>query len=141
MLEHEKRLVEALRSHAPTLALVGERIAINAAQQGTPTPRITITTSLTPDVGLAGNILAWGMQANIQCWDASALGASLLADQAHAALVLALYQVPSRVAGYDDDLGLDAVVLTLEDWLDQDDITEHTSIYIDPDYIDPDYIE
>lgn len=123
MLMHEQRLVDAFRDHEPTNDLVGARVSVNAAAQGTITPRITITTSLSPDIGLAGNIMAYGMQASIQCWADNALQASQLADRAQEALITARYAPPSRVAGYDDELRLDAVVLTVEDWLDPDEIT------------------
>lgn len=102
----------ALLAHAPLVALVGQRIAQNAIEQGQPAPYITFTASHAPEYGMGGALLGDVVTIEAQCWAKTAVQAAQVADAATASLALVDAAPTQRATGYDPELGLDAIVLT-----------------------------
>lgn len=109
-----------LAGHAGTAALVGANVAHNAIRSGVPAPYIVFTAAHDPVRNLNGDLLADGCTLTVQCWGNTAAQAEAVADQATAAIATAPAArgatVTARASGYDDETGLDAVVLTVEWW-------------------------
>lgn len=116
----ETDLRALLAGHAGTAALVGDRIAHNAIRQGAPTPYVVFTATHDPIRNLLGDQLADQVAFAVQCWGGTAAQAEAVADAVTAGIAQAPVQrgavVTTRASGFDDELGLDAVILTVEWW-------------------------
>lgn len=106
----------ALVGHAPLVALVGQRVALSAIEQGQPAPYVVFTTSHDPQYGLDGTLLGNITTVEIQCWADTAVQAAAVADAASNALSIQGAPPTARGTGYDPEVGLDAVTLTT-DWI------------------------
>jgi hypothetical protein len=107
----------ALAAHAPLVSLVGQRIALNAIQQGQSVPYVVFTSSREPQLNLLNEVLATRAQIEVQCWGSTAAAAGEVADAVQAALAgEPAVAVLGRATGYDAELSLDATVLTVEWW-------------------------
>jgi Protein of unknown function (DUF3168) len=112
----ETELQTLLEAYAPLTALVGDRIAQNAIDQGEAVPYVVYTSQHRPDYGLNNNILANNVQLRIECWAGSAEAADDIADAVRAALLADGVVCTSRVTGHDADTALDATILVADWW-------------------------
>ena len=109
-----------LVGYAPLVALVERRIAQNAIEDGTVGDYVVFTAAHDPLKGLGGEVLEDQVTITCECWAATALRAQAIADRVTEAVALAPIarqaEVTSRATGFDGDLGLDALVLTIDWW-------------------------
>lgn len=107
-----------LAGHAGTAALVGDRIAHNAIRQGAAAPYVVFTATHDRIHNILGELLADQVKFDVQCWGSTAGQAEAVADAVDAAIATAPSQrgsvATTRASGYDDETGLDAVILTVE---------------------------
>lgn len=101
-----------LAAHAPLVALVGSAIAENVAPQGMPLPLVVFSSSHSIERGLNNAVLADEVTFSVQCWAEDSVTASLVADAVEAALQGAA-EADSREGGFNEELQLNAVVLTV----------------------------
>ena len=107
-----------LAAHSGLAALVGTRIAANGVPQDAPYPLVVFTSAHTPDLALDNTLLADQVIFATQCWADTAAGAAAVAAQLRAALAgNPNYIVVAEESGFDEELNLDAVVLTVERWI------------------------
>lgn len=110
-----------LSAYAPLTALVGTRIAQNAVS--TPgRPLVVFVTSHERTLGLNNALLADECTISVQCWADTAAAADQVADAVQAALatgaaLAASAVVVDRSTAYDDELGADGTILTVDWWL------------------------
>lgn len=116
----ETDLRALLAGHAGVAALVGNNIAHNAIGSPTPPPYVVFTCSHTPVLGLDSAMLVDQCLFSVQCWGKTAANAEAVADAVQAALATAPaargVATTARASGYDDELGFDATILTVEWW-------------------------
>ncbi len=109
-----------LVGHAGVTALVGANVAHNAIRSGVPAPYIVFTAAHDPVLNLLNEQLADACTFTVQCWGNTAAQAEAVANAAVAAIATAHTArgaaVTARASGYDEETGLDAVVLTVEWW-------------------------
>ena len=109
-----------LAAHAPLTALVGTRIALNAAPEGQEPPLVVFGCRHDRTLGLDGTLLADQCALDVQCWADSAVAADAVADAVVAAVANANPDagacVITRASTHDPELGLDGVVMTVEWW-------------------------
>jgi len=105
-----------LAAYSPFNTLVGGRIAVNAMATALPPPYAVYTSAHAPEYGLDGTLLANALNFTLQCWAKTAAEADAVADAAAAACQLAGYAVTARATGFDEEVGLDASILTIEWW-------------------------
>lgn len=111
----ESDLRAALAGYAPLAAIAGTRIAINAMEQGAAPPFVVFSSSHQRDLGLDGTVLGDDVSIELQCWAATAVQASALADAVDAALRAVTQAEPlARATGYDAETGLDVEVITAQ---------------------------
>ncbi len=110
-----------LAAYTPLTTLVGTRIAQNAVS--TPgRPLVVFITSHDRTLGLDNSLLADKCSISAQCWADTAAQADQVADAVQAALatgpaIAASAVVTDRSTVYDEELGADGTVLTVEWWL------------------------
>ena len=112
----ESDLQAVLEAYAGLTALVDDRIAQNAIDQGEPPPYVVYTAQHTPDYGLNNTLLANNVQFRIECWGGTSAADDAVADQVRAALLAQGVVCTSRVTGISPDTGLDATILTADWW-------------------------
>ncbi len=112
----ETDLQALLEGAAGVAALVGDRIAQNAIDQGQAVPYIVYTSQHTPDYGLNNALLATNVQFRIECWAATAVAADAIADAVRAALLAEGVVCTSRVTGHSPETALDATILVADWW-------------------------
>lgn len=116
----ETDLRALLAGHAGLAALVGANVAHNAIKAQTAPPYVVFTCTHAPVLNLAGAQLADQCLFSVQCWGKTAANAEDVADAVRAALATAPaargVAVTARASGYDDELGFDATVLSVEWW-------------------------
>lgn len=105
-----------LAGNAGVTALVSQRIAQNAIRQGDAPPYVVFTSQHQPDLALDNTVLADQVTFTVQCWAKTALLADQVADAVTTCLASAGVVVTGRATGYDEELGLDATVLTVDWW-------------------------
>lgn len=109
-----------LANYAPLVALVGTRIAENALPEGSGLPCVVFGVAHTPTLGLDNTVLCDQCAISVQCWADTAAQALAVSDQVRAAVALAPINagavVVDRTGAYNEDLGLDAQLLTVEWW-------------------------
>lgn len=109
-----------LAGYAPLTALVSTRIALNALLDSAGMPCVVFGLVITPiiDAGLVK--LAERAAITVQCWGETAASAQAVADSAVAAVAAApishAAQLVDRSTAYDEELGLDGVLLTFDWW-------------------------
>lgn len=101
-------------------AIVGQKVALNAAPQGSELPLIVYSVSHQPDYTLNGTLIADDAVIEVQCWAESAVQSLASADAlssavSHAEAVSACTEI-GRATAYDTENDLHAVVLTFQ-WL------------------------
>lgn len=109
-----------LAAHAPLTALVGTRIALNAAPEGAVMPLVVFSSSHDRTLGLDNSLLADRAELAVQCWAETAAAAESVADAVTAAVATAPAAsgacVTSRATAFDEETGLDGVALVVEWW-------------------------
>jgi hypothetical protein len=109
-----------LAAHAPLVALVATRIALNAVPEGQAVPLVVYDCTHDRTLGLDNSLLADQATLQVQCWAATATQADEVADAVLAAVATAPAAsgacVLSRASTHDPELGLDGVTLTVEWW-------------------------
>jgi len=103
----------ALVAYAPLVSLVGQHVAQNAADQAWAPPYVVSTAQHAPEYGLGGALLGDIVTFEAQCWATTAVQASALADTVAASLAVVDAPPTGRATGYDEELALDAVLLTV----------------------------
>ena len=78
-----------LAAHAPLTALVGTRIALNAAPEGAVMPLVVFSSSHDRTLGLDNSLLADRAELAVQCWAETAAAAESVADAVTAAVATA----------------------------------------------------
>lgn len=116
----ETSLRALLAGHA-AVAAITTRIAINAIAGGAAPPYIVFTGAHDLSYGLDGTLLTDQVSFDVQCWADTAARAEQLADAVQVAIgtapTAAGATVTGRTGGYDDETGLDAVILQVEWWV------------------------
>lgn len=110
-----------LAAYAPLTALVGTRISQNAVSPGSTSPCVVFSAAHSIDSALDGTRLGDQCSLQVQCWAETAVAADAVADAVVAALATGLAAVAGavivdRASAYDEELGLDATVLSVEWW-------------------------
>lgn len=109
-----------LANAAGVTALVGTRIALNSVPQGSPLPLIVYSVAHDPTLGLDGTVLADQCTLAVQCWAATAESAGAVADAVAAAVdgasAASGAAVTARNTAFEEQLGLDGVVLSVDWW-------------------------
>lgn len=109
-----------LAGHAPLFALVSGRIALNAVPQSSVLPIVVFTSRHQPQINLLGDQVDDEVIFLVQCWAESAAAADAVADAVVGALATApdarAVAVLERSTGYDNDLKLDATLLSVSWW-------------------------
>ncbi len=113
----------ALAAHGALTALVGTRIAQNVVPDGSALPFVTFSSRHDPEVSMDSTTAADRITFETQCWAKTSASADAVADAVAAAIVAhdnatasITAVVIQRESAYDGELGLDAVVLTVEWW-------------------------
>lgn len=115
----ETDLRTLLAADSGVTTLVGSRIAMSAVSEGSVYPLIVYTAQRQREHGLDNTLHAQGLLYEIQCWGQTAASAEAVADEAEAAIGANVdYLVTGRVSGFDEELLLDVVTLSVERWLD-----------------------
>jgi hypothetical protein len=116
----ETDLRALLAGHAGVSALVGSNIAHNAIKAQTPPPYVVFTCAHSPLLTIGAGALADQCLFSIQCWGKTAANAEAVADAVQAALATAPaargVAITSRASGYDEELGFDATIFSVEWW-------------------------
>lgn len=109
-----------LVAHAPLVALIGPRLALNALPDAVGLPALVYGVRHDRTSGLDGTLLADQAGIVVQCWGDTAASAQAVADAVVAAVSTAPAAagavVNDRSDTFDADLGIDGVVLTVEWW-------------------------
>jgi hypothetical protein len=109
-------------AHAPLVALVAGRIALNAVPQGSDLPLVVYTTSEDPGYTLDGAPVDYAATVEVQCWANTGVQSEAVAAQVRAAVES---EVPAqrrgwviaRASSYDPALDLHAVTMAIEWWV------------------------
>lgn len=116
----ETDFLAVLNAHAPLVALVGDRIALNAVPEGDSVPLVVFSTTHNRTLGLDNSVLADQCSLQVQCWAATAAQAQQVADAVLEAVLTAPAAsgacVLSRSTTADPELGLDGEELSVEWW-------------------------
>lgn len=109
-----------LAAHAPLVALVDDRIALNAVPEGQAAPLVVFACRHDRTLGLDNSLLADQCALDVQCWGTTAAQAALVADAVVDAVATAAADagacVLTRATTHDPELGLDGEILTVEWW-------------------------
>lgn len=112
-----------LAGHAGLAALVGTRIAQNAAPQGSAYPLVTFAVQHVAERGINGALHADACTVAVDCWAESAAGAAAVADAVEAALAASATALAhdatltQRAGDFDADSNLDVERLSIEWWI------------------------
>jgi hypothetical protein len=116
----ETDLRALLVSHAAVTALVGVNVAHNAIRAQTAPPYVVFTCAHAPLLSIGGAVLADPCVFSVQCWGKTAASAEAVADAVQDALLTAPAErgvaITSRASGFDEELGFDATILSVEWW-------------------------
>lgn len=109
-----------LDGHAALTALVDTRIALAAVADGAGYPCVVYLAQHDPTFGVGGAVLADLVTITVQCWADTAVGAAAVAAAVRGAIATApgarCCAVVGEAPAYDEQTGLDAVLLTVEWW-------------------------
>lgn len=107
-----------LAGHAGLTALVGTRIALNAVPQDSDYPLVVFAAQQRREYGIDNTLHGIEVTFSVQCYAETAAGAEAVAAQVRAAVATdADYLVLDDSTAYDDELSLDAVLLTVQTWV------------------------
>lgn len=107
-----------LAGYSGLTALVGTRIALNAVPESSAYPLVVFVSGQQHELGLDNTLHGTAVTYSVQCFAESAAGADAVATQVKAAVATDLdYVITDEASGFDEDLGLDAVVLTVQTWV------------------------
>ncbi len=116
----ETDFLAALAAHAPLVALVGDRIAQDALPPGEVYPVVVYSVRHDYTAGLKGVQLADQASIAVQCWGETGESASATADAVQAAVAAVASSAGActlgRATTFDDETGLDGVLLEVEWW-------------------------
>ncbi len=104
----------AALAHAPLVALVGQRVALSAIEPGLPSPYVVYAVRHDPAYTLDNTIVDPGVSVDAQCWATTAVEALAVAQALREAVESVGAVVVSQTSGYDDELDLDAEILSIE---------------------------
>jgi hypothetical protein len=111
-----------LAGYAPLRALVGNRIGLGAVPPpaGNVLDAVVYQARHLPVLALDNALLADAVNFTVQCWGEGAVAAAAVAAQVRAALATAPAVrgcvITAEETLYDEETGLDGVVLTVEWW-------------------------
>lgn len=109
-----------LAGHAPLVAMVDDRIALNAVPEGGGYPCIAYSVALTTEACLDPADDETHATITVQCWAGSPTEARALADEVRAAVEAApaahCAWVMSEGTVFAEELGLDGVQLDVDWW-------------------------
>lgn len=111
-------LVTLLKAAAPVAALVADRIAADRVEQGTALPFVVFTGSAEPQRALDGSVHGTKTTFELQCWAKTRDKATAVVQAVQAALDAAGQYTMGPVHGYDQELDLEAALITCEWWED-----------------------
>ena len=114
----DESLRALLAADAAVAALVGERIAADRVEQGTALPFVVFTGSAEPQRGLDGSVHGVKTTFEIQCWATTRAQANAVAQACKAALDAQHQYAAGPVNGYDQELDLEAALISCEWWED-----------------------
>lgn len=110
----------ALAARTALTALVGDRIAQDAVPEGAVYPLVVYSVQHQPVLGLGTQPLGDQASVTVQVWGNTGAQAAQVADEVQLALAAANPAACATVLGrrtvFDEDLGLDGVVLDAEWW-------------------------
>lgn len=109
----------AMLAHAPLVALIDDRLALNVAPDTDVLPLVVFSVRTDRTLGLSGALHGNRGSIDVQVWAASAAGARQVADE----LIAAVATVPDKAVvtdhrdTYEPDMKLDGVLLSVV-WMD-----------------------
>lgn len=113
----ETALRALLAADSATAALVSTRIAADRIEQGATRPFVVFTRVATEnEYGLNGTLHAAKCVFDVQCWGDTRVSVQAVADAVQAALEADYRAVTARANGYDGELDLEAVTLSVDWW-------------------------
>jgi hypothetical protein len=104
-----------LAAAAGVTSLVSTRIAQNSVPENSAFPLIVFTALHNPTYGLDDTLLDDEVTFEVQCWAETSLVADQVADAVDTALGTQAV-VTARASGYDQELGMDGSILTIQWW-------------------------
>lgn len=109
-----------LAAHASLTALVGERIALNAAPEASALPLVVFAATHDRQMSVDGSLAYDACTLAVQCWADTAAAADAVADAVIAAVATApaarAATVNERSTTFDPELGADGTTLTVSWW-------------------------
>lgn len=109
-----------LAARTQLTALVSTRIALNAVPEGSSAPLVVFAVQHQRQFGLGTTVLADQCSITVQCWADTAVAADAVADEVATAVAGAPAArgavVVDRGSAFDEELGMDCTVLTVEWW-------------------------
>ncbi len=116
----ETQFRAVLAAHAPLVAVVEDRIALNAIPEGGGYPCVVFAVRTDPVQTLLGTDDDLQAAISVQCWAGDPAAARALADLVRAAIATAPADrgayVTADAGVFDEDLGLDGVQLEVDWW-------------------------
>lgn len=118
-MSHETEFRALLVADAALIALVpAVRIGLNAVGQGSAYPLIVFVAREDREYGLDNTLHGTEVTFDVQCYAKNSTDASAVADAVEVAIADdPSHVVTSRATAFDDELDLDAVVLTVSRWV------------------------
>jgi hypothetical protein len=116
-LSAEAQLIDELLSSADVQALVGDRVMLNAADEGSALPYIVVTGTHDKELLLTGEVDMDHVTFTIVAWAQTAVEAEAVSDVVEDLLDGGDFTVLARVGGYDETTKFDASVLTADCWV------------------------
>ena len=113
----ETDLRTLLLADAPTFALVDQAISANRMEQGVGRPFIVFNRAATlREKTLNGQVMGVLVTLTVECWGDTRVQAQAVADAVQTAIEAVFHTVSGREDAYEEDLDLEADVLTVEWW-------------------------
>lgn len=109
----------AMLAHAPLVALIDDRLALNVAPDTDTLPLVVYSVRTDRTLGLGGDLHGLRASIDVQVWAKSSEVARQVADE----VILAVATVPDKAVvtddrdAYEPDMKLDGVLLTVV-WMD-----------------------
>jgi hypothetical protein len=107
-----------LAGHAALTALVSTRIAQHAVPQDSAYPLVVFVSTAARTLGIDNTLHGTEHTWSVQCFAETAVGAQAVADAVLGAVATNTnYVVLDMASGFDEELGLDAVTITVNRWV------------------------
>jgi hypothetical protein len=107
-----------LAGHAPLVALVGTKIALNSIPEGAVPPLVVFITTQVENRGLDNTLLDVQVSHATQCWAPDSAQALAIAAAVRGAVATnGNYTVLSQDSVFDEERGLDGIELAVERWI------------------------